>query len=88
MLRYGTSSTRLRDSVAGLCRYLCNSIVPWDNIRALVASRLIALDKCPGVKPIGIGETLHRIIGKAVCLATHLDVALVCGSDNWSPGWY
>ena len=29
LLRYGTSSTRLRDSVAGLCRHLCNSIVPW-----------------------------------------------------------
>ena len=44
LLRYGTSSTRLRDSVAGLCHYLCDSIVSWDNIRALVASCLIALD--------------------------------------------
>ena len=27
-LRYGSSSTHLHDSVAGLCRHLCNSIVP------------------------------------------------------------
>jgi len=72
----------LRDSVAGLCCHLCNSIVPWNGIRALVASCLIALNKCPGVRPIGIGETLHRIIGNAVCLATSLDAVLFCGSDQ------
>ena len=38
ILRYGTSSPHLRDSVAGLCCHLCNSVVPWDSIRALVDS--------------------------------------------------
>ena len=47
LLRYGSSSTRLRDSFSGLCCRFCNSIVPWDSIRALVTSCLIALDKCP-----------------------------------------
>ena len=28
LFRNGTSSARLRDSVAGLCHRLCNSIVP------------------------------------------------------------
>ena len=35
-------------------------------ISALVACRLVALDKNPGIRPIGIGETLRRLIGKAI----------------------
>jgi len=86
VMLYSASSAHLHDSVVGLCCHLCNSIVPWDVIRGLVASRLIALDKCPGVRPIGIGETLHRMIGKAVCVATRLDAALICGYDQLCVG--
>ena len=86
LLRYGSSSTHLCDSVAGLCHRLCNFIVPWDSIRALVAIHLIALDKCLGVRPFGIGVTLCRVIGKAVFMATRLDAAMVCGSDQLCAG--
>ena len=34
----------------------------------LLACRLIALDKNPGVRPIGIGETSRRIISKAILM--------------------
>ena len=82
LLRFGAHSSRLRDAVAVLARQLLNSIVLWDDINALVANHLIALDKCPGVCPIGIRETLQRVIGKAECYATRVDVELACGSDQ------
>ena len=86
LLRFGGHSSRLRDAVATLARRLLNNIVPWVDIRALIANRLIALDKCPGVRTIGIGETLRRVLGKAVCFATRVDVELSCGADQLCGG--
>ena len=73
LLRYGAHSSQLRDAVVALSRRLANTIVPWDQISTLVSNRLIALDKCPRVRPVGVGETHRRIVGKVVCMATHVD---------------
>ena len=76
LLRYGAHSARLRDTVAALARWLTDSIVPWDDIRALACNRLIALDKCP-VRPISIGEMLRFVIGHSICSATRADICVV-----------
>ena len=41
---------------------------------------LIALDKCPGIRPIGVGETSRRIIGKAILSALMPDIQESTGS--------
>ena len=61
-LRQGAHSSHLRDEVATLATKMCNQTLPWSKVRALVSGRFIALDKFPGVRPIGIGECLRRII--------------------------
>ena len=86
LLHYGTSSSRLRDAVAGLACRLSNGIVAWDEIRALMSCRLLALDKCPGVRPIGVGEVLQRILCKVVAMATCADLEDVCSADQLCSG--
>ena len=86
LLRYGSHSIKLRDSMAGLARRLANTIVPWNDIRALMANRLIALDKCPGVRPIGIGEAPRRILGKIIVMATRWEIEEECGVDQLCSG--
>jgi hypothetical protein len=51
-----------------------------DSLTELLASRLVPLDKCPGVRPIGIGEVLRRIIGKCVIEVIKDDIMAACGT--------
>jgi len=86
ILRHGKKSAILRDSIATLTMKLNEEIVPWSKIKALMANRLIAIDKCPGVRPIGIGEVLRRIMAKCIILATGDDVIQTCGYDQLCVG--
>ena len=57
-------------------------------IAALVASRLIALNKNPGVHvhPIGVGEVIRRIISKAVLSVVKLDILDATGYSQLCAG--
>ena len=69
---YGKRGNDLRSSIVIMTRKLCCERIDIDSntnstsIEAYIACRLIPLDKNPGVRPIGIGEVLRRIIGKAI----------------------
>ena len=43
-------------------------------LTAFIACHLVTLTKCPGVRPIGIGETPRRIIGKVIANALSDDI--------------
>ena len=47
--------------------------------QAMLASRLLALDKQPGVRPIRIGDTVCHIIAKAVLTIVRSDVQEATG---------
>ena len=67
---FGPASSDLCDAIADLAKKLCRDDILPDLLQEFVANRLIPLDKGedkegnPGVRPIGIGEILRRIVGK------------------------
>ena len=58
-------TVELCEAVAELARKLNRQEVPASHLQAFVAGRLIPLDKDPGIRPIGIGEVLRRIVSSA-----------------------
>ena len=83
---FKTASHSLCESLALSARRLCSDYVDPSCVYPLLASRLIALDKNPGVRPIGIGETPRRIIAKAVLSVTRGDIQNAAGSVQLCAG--
>ena len=59
---------------------------PWAAIRALMACRLMALDKQPGTRPVGIGEILRRLMAKCVVATVRHQATLECGNNQLCAG--
>ena len=68
------ASTDLCESLAATARRICTCYVDPRGLSAFVACRLIALDKCPRLSPIGIGETIRRLIGRAIARVLSDDI--------------
>ena len=54
---FKSASYNLCKALAAVGRRLCITHVHPECLEALVASHLILLDKCPGVRPIGVGRS-------------------------------
>ena len=67
---FSRESDDLCSTIARMTRHLCNEYVDPEGVSCLLACRLIALDKSPGVRPIGVCEVLRRIMAKAALQVT------------------
>eukprot|EP00117_Sycon_ciliatum_P000655 scpid94378/ scgid6637/ len=83
--RFGMPQTPCYD-IANCARRLASSYVDPASLGAYVASRLIPLDKRPGVRPIGIGEVLRWIVGKAILSIVVSDIQEAAGSSQLRAG--
>ena len=73
------ASNSLCVALAGVARRIAATNVNPEGLIAFVACRLIPLDKCPGVRPIGVGEVPRRIIAKAILKIIGNDVEEAAG---------
>ena len=51
-----------------------------------MACRLVALDKRPGVRPVGVGETLRRALAKLVMRVAGYKAKTACGNMQLCAG--
>jgi hypothetical protein len=52
----------------------------------MMACRLVALDKQPGVRPVGIGEIFRRLLAKAILLSVGSEATSSCDNLNLCTG--
>ena len=79
--------TNLCHAIALMTRQLCSEeLKDPATISALISCCLIPLDKCPGLRPIGIGEVLHRIMGKSVMSVLKQDIIEAAGYEQLCTG--
>ena len=75
------SGTHLCAAIATMTRRLCTEFIDPIGIEAILANRLIPLDKGEGaVRPIAVGEVIRRIMGKCVMHVTKPDAIDASGS--------
>ena len=51
-----------------------------------MSNRLIALDKCPGVRPVGVGEVWRRLFAKCIIKVAGGQAKDACGTSQLCAG--
>ena len=76
---FKTEGLVLRNEIATLAKKLATENLDPTAIESYNANRLIPLDKCPRICPIGVGEILRRIIGKSISWTLKKDIQEAVG---------
>ncbi len=83
---YKGPSSNLCESLALVAKRICSTYVDPNSMKPLLACRLIALSKNPGVRPIGVGDTARRIIAKSITQFLKCDIQQACGCQQLCGG--
>ena len=83
---FSDGSCNLCDALSAVARRLCATFVDPAGLSAFISCCLIALDKCPGVRPISVGKTVWHIIAKAVLSVIKEEIWEATGSSQLCAG--
>ena len=84
--KFGEDSNRLHNSVEIVFDWLYNDSLPWEAYRAFMSGRMVVLNKQPGVRPVGIGETWRRLFSNIVLKFTGPEATTACQDDQLCAG--
>ena len=89
--KFKSESKDLREEMAKFARRIASETIDPSSLEAYVAGRLIPLNKNPGgediqVRPIGLGEVMRRIVGKAISWCLQDDIQQAAGPLQVSAG--
>ena len=73
-------------AIALFARRLCTTYLSPDILAPFFACRLIALDKSPGVRPIGVCEVVRQIVAKAALYIVQDDILIAAGPHQLCAG--
>ena len=85
-LRFGAASAELRLIVGDFVEWLGNGRPPWAAYWALMSGRLIALDKQPGIRPVGVGETWRQLMAKCLLKVAGPEAKTACDMTQLAGG--
>ena len=86
LLRFGEASRELRLIVADFTEWLTNGRPSWAAYQAMMSSLMIALEKQPGVRPVGVGETWQQMMEKCLLRVTGQEAKATCGTEQLAGG--
>ena len=86
LVSFKSASKDLCDAVAAVARHFATQQVDPAGLMPFLNNRLIPLDKNPGVRPVGIGEVLRRIIGKSLMTVLQRDITQAAGVSQVCAG--
>ena len=76
---FNANGKALREEIATLAKNIATKSYHPSLLEPYVASRLIPIDKNPGIRPIGVGEVLRRIVGKVISQNLKEDICDAAG---------
>ena len=87
--KHNRASESLYESLAALRRRICTEFVDPKSLESYIACRAITLDKNDGkggIRPIGIGEIIRRVLRKAIDQIFGADICHAAGSQQTCAG--
>lgn len=86
LVNFGAESRKLRQAVSDFASWESNDFPPWAAYRAIMSGHLVALDKCPGIHPIGIGEICRRLFAKCLLSKAATEATEACNTNQLCAG--